>query len=195
MRTRLPASALGHTTFARSLRRVPTEAENRLWYYLRDRRFQGAKFRRQVPIGPYVVDFLCVSASLIVEADGGQHADRAGYDEERTRFLEAKGYRVVRFWNNDVMGNIEGVMQAIAMALTPDPSPGGRGEQKSPFSLGRRVGDEGMGCENPTLTPDPSPASGRGEQCTLTPGPSPKGEGRIATLTPDPSPKGEGSRS
>ncbi|NJD89768.1 MAG: endonuclease domain-containing protein, partial [Betaproteobacteria bacterium] len=148
MRTRLPGSPLEHTAFARSLRRAPTEAENRLWYYLRDRRLSGAKFRRQVPIGPYVVDFLCVTASLIVEADGGQHSERAGYDEERTRYLEARGYRVVRFWNNDVIGNIEGVMQAIAMALTPDPSPAsGRGEQKSPFSLGRRVGDEGIDCE------------------------------------------------
>ena len=119
----LPSSA-----FARQLRASQTEAENRLWSYLRDRRFQGAKFRRQVPIGPYVVDFLCVSAALVVEVDGGQHSEQVAHDESRTRFLEARGYRVVRFWNNDVMGNIGGVMEVIAMALTPDPSPGGRGE-------------------------------------------------------------------
>ena len=96
----------------------------------------GAKFRRQVPVGPYVADFLCVNASLVIEADGGQHAEHAAQDAERTRYLEAKGYRVLRFWNNDVMGNIEGVMQAIAMALTPGPSPGGRGERKSPSPKG-----------------------------------------------------------
>ena len=89
----------------------------------------GVKFRRQVPVGPYVVDFLCVPASLIVEADGGQHSERAEYDEARTKYLEANGYRVVRFWNNDVMGNIEGVMQAIAMTLTPGPSPKGEGRE------------------------------------------------------------------
>jgi very-short-patch-repair endonuclease len=131
MRRSLPATPVEHTTFARSLRRKPTEAENRLWYYLRDRRFQGAKFRRQVPIGEYVVDFLCVSASLVVEADGGQHSERAEYDEARTKYLEARGYRVLRFWNNDVMGNLEGVMQAIAMALTPGPSPKGEGSKAS----------------------------------------------------------------
>ena len=74
------------------------------------------------------MDFLCVSAALVVEVDGGQHSEQVAHDESRTRFLEARGYRVVRFWNNDVMGNIGGVMEVIAMALTPDPSPGGRGE-------------------------------------------------------------------
>ena len=117
------------SSFARDLRGTATDAEERLWYFLRDRRFLGAKFRRQVPVGPYVVDFLCVSASLVIEADGGQHAERAVYDGERTAYLEARGYRVLRFWNNDVMQNIEGVMQAIAMTLTPDPSPKGEGRE------------------------------------------------------------------
>ena len=135
-RHHLPESTPARRAFARSLRGSATDAENRLWYFLRDRRFMGVKFRRQVPVGPYVVDFLCVPASLIVEADGGQHSERVEYDEARTKYLEANGYRVVRFWNNDVMGNIEGVMQAIAMALTPGPSPGGRGERKSPSPKG-----------------------------------------------------------
>jgi very-short-patch-repair endonuclease len=129
MRSRLPASTLERIAFARSLRGTSTEAENRLWCFLRDRRFAGAKFRRQVPVGPYVVDFLCVSDWLVVEADGGQHSERTEHDEARTKYLEANGYRVLRFWNNDVMGNIEGVMQAIAMALTPGPSPKGEGRK------------------------------------------------------------------
>ncbi len=129
---RLPATTVQRTAFARRLRAGTTEAENRLWYYLRDRRLQGAKFRRQVPIGPYVADFLCLEASLVVEADGGQHSERIAHDEERTRFLEARGYRVLRFWNNDVMVNIEGVMEVIGRALasdplTPGPSPKGEG--------------------------------------------------------------------
>ena len=193
-----------------------TEAENRLWYFLRDRRFQGAKFRRQVPVGPYVVDFLCVPARLVVEADGGQHAERVAHDEERTRFLAAQGYRVVRFWNNEVMENIEGVMEVIGRELAACTlTPGGG----LPSPSGRRVGDEGLANAACTLTPGPSPKgegreatltpggglpspSGRrvGDEglgdamCTLTPGPSPKGEGRKATLTPGPSPKGEGRR-
>jgi len=121
---RLPASSPEKTAFARTLRGSTTEAENRLWYFLRDRRFSGAKFRRQVPIGPYVVDFLCVSASLVVEADGGQHAERIAHDEARTNYLASQGYRVIRFWNNDVMNNIEGMMAAIDVALTPAPLQG-----------------------------------------------------------------------
>ena len=124
MRARVPSSTPSPSTaFARRLRASLTEAENRLWYYLRDRRFRSAKFRRQVPIGPYVADFVCIAARLVVEVDGGQHSERAAYDTARTRFLEARGYRVMRFWNNDVMENIDGVMEVIAAALTQNRSP------------------------------------------------------------------------
>ncbi|MGE0356561.1 MAG: endonuclease domain-containing protein [Burkholderiales bacterium] len=126
-RRALPRPDPAGLAFARGLRTRTTEAENRLWYFLRDRRFRGAKFRRQVPVGPYVVDFLCVSAALVVEVDGGQHSERVDRDEARSRFLEAKGFRVLRFWNDEVMGNIEGVMEVIAHGLTPDPSPEGEG--------------------------------------------------------------------
>jgi very-short-patch-repair endonuclease len=100
---------------ARRLRRDMTDAERRLWYALRDRRFAGWKFRRQASIGPYVVDFLCHAAKLIVEVDGGQHSEET--DARRTGFLEAQGYRVVRFWNNDVLQNTDGVLQALEVAL------------------------------------------------------------------------------
>lgn len=88
-----------------------TDAERRLWYALRNRRFEGWKFRRQVSLGPYVVDFLCHSARLIVEVDGGQHS--AEVDARRTAFLASQGYRVIRFWNNEVLVNVDGVLQAL----------------------------------------------------------------------------------
>ena len=109
--------------YARGLRRRPTDAERRLWARLRDRRLQGAKFARQVPIGAYVVDFCCREMKVIVELDGGQHAVQARSDTERTDFLEALGYRVLRFWNNDALANTDGVLQRIAEALIARPSP------------------------------------------------------------------------
>ena len=75
------------------------------------------KFRRQVPVGPYVVDFVCPAAKLVIEIDGGQHADNIDYDRRRSEFLASKGYRVIRFWNNDVLGNLDGVYQTIELAL------------------------------------------------------------------------------
>ena len=101
----------------RALRANQTEAETRLWLGLRDRRLGGAKFRRQVPVGPYVADFACYTARLIVELDGGQHAENAEADALRTDWLEAQGFRVLRFWNNDVMANIDGVLERISAAL------------------------------------------------------------------------------
>jgi len=98
-----------------------TDAEWRLWYHLRAHRFLGRKFRRQVPMGPYTVDFLCEQVSLIVEVDGGQHSARVKKDAARSRWLEAQGYAVIRFWNNDVLANTEGVLAAIAAALA-DPA-------------------------------------------------------------------------
>ena len=95
-----------------------TDAEHRLWYYLRGRRLAGWKFRRQVPLGDYVADFLCEDARLIVEVDGGQHSELRAEDAERTRWLESQGYRVVRFWNNEVLGNTAGVLEALTPALS-----------------------------------------------------------------------------
>jgi very-short-patch-repair endonuclease len=102
---------------ARKLRANQTEAEARLWARLRDRQLGGAKFRRQVPIGPYVADFLCYSARLIIELDGGQHAVNADADALWTESLGSEGFRVLRFWNNDVMANIDRVLQRISMVL------------------------------------------------------------------------------
>ena len=102
---------------ARRLRRDQTEAEKRLWFQLRDRRLGGWKFRRQCPVDRYIVDFLCADAHLIVELDGGQHAVRVEADARRTEILESLGYLVVRYWNNDVMQNIEGVIEDVARTL------------------------------------------------------------------------------
>jgi very-short-patch-repair endonuclease len=102
---------------ARNLRRNQTEAEQRLWNALRDRQLDGAKFRRQVPLPPYFGDFVCFERKLVVELDGGQHAEREDYDETRTKTLEQRGYRILRFWNNEVMGNLEGVIETIRTAL------------------------------------------------------------------------------
>lgn len=101
---------------ARKLRKQPTEAEKRLWAAIRDRQVNGAKFRRQVPVGIYVADFLCTEARLIVEIDGGQHGEEV--DAARTAALNAAGYRVIRFWNNDVMNNLAGVLEGLAAALS-----------------------------------------------------------------------------
>src|ERR1700752_1516642 len=102
---------IAKVTFARRQRRNQTDAERVLWFRLRDRRLNGLKFKRQVPIDKYIVDFCCAEARLIVELDGGQHATP---DEiNRTGILEAMGYLVLRFWNNDVLQNMEGVLEEI----------------------------------------------------------------------------------
>ena len=100
---------------AARLRRDMTDVERKLWLAVRDRRLGGFKFRRQVTIGPFIVDFLCVEARLIVEFDGGQHGEEV--DARRTSYLEAQGYRVMRFWNNDLIDSFEGVLEAILRAL------------------------------------------------------------------------------
>ncbi len=109
--------APGSNARARELRREQTKAEQKLWRLLRDRQLEGAKFRRQMPIGPYITDFACPIARLVIELDGGQHADQQAHDEARTRILVTQGYRVLRFWNNEVMENLEGVAEAIRAAL------------------------------------------------------------------------------
>jgi very-short-patch-repair endonuclease len=102
-----------NTKRARDLRSNLTDAERRLWQSLKRRQITGVKFRRQQPIGPFIVDFVCFDPRVIVEVDGGQHAERLHDDEKRTRWLEAQGYRVLRFWNNDVLANTEAVAQAV----------------------------------------------------------------------------------
>jgi very-short-patch-repair endonuclease len=103
------------TPVARKLRRNSTDAENRLWYHLRGRRFQGAKFMRQFPIGGFVADFACRDTHLAIELDGGQHSPEQ--DRPRTEIIEAFGYRLIRFWNNDVLENTEGVLEALRQEL------------------------------------------------------------------------------
>ncbi|MDD2948642.1 MAG: DUF559 domain-containing protein [Rugosibacter sp.] len=107
--------------FAKHLRHHMTESETRLWQHLRAHRLNGEKFRRQQPMGFYVVDFVHFGARLIVEADGGQHND-APRDESRDAWLRAQGFKVLRFWNNEIMNNLEGVLETIMAAVTP-PSP------------------------------------------------------------------------
>jgi very-short-patch-repair endonuclease len=107
---------------ARNLRRDMTEAEQRLWQMPRSRQTEGYRFRRQMPIGGFIADFICHAAKLIVEIDGGQHDPSSEAEASRTRFLEAEGYRVLRFRNNEVLDNPEGVRAAVADAL-PQGSP------------------------------------------------------------------------
>ncbi|WEN14765.1 endonuclease domain-containing protein [Rhodanobacter sp. AS-Z3] len=118
---------------ARELRRAMTDAEQKLWYHLRNRQLCGHKFRRQHEIDQYIVDFACTDAMLIIELDGGQHAEQQEYDERRTRHLEAKGYRVLRFWNNDALTKIESVLGVILETVaSPAPHP-------NPLPVGERV--------------------------------------------------------
>lgn len=101
---------------ARVLRVDDTKAEAHLWASLRDRRLGGRRWKRQVPQGPYIVDFYCAAAGLVVEVDGEQHAEQLEYDERRTAFLSSKGLRVLRFWNRDVLTNRDGVCLTILNA-------------------------------------------------------------------------------
>jgi very-short-patch-repair endonuclease len=110
----------------RRLRKNLTEAEQRLWHCLRRKQMEHFKFRRQHPFGNYVLDFVCLEAMLAVEVDGGQHAEKQEEDAVRTKFLTAAGFKVLRFWNNDVLGDLEAVKESIWLALqersAPSPS-------------------------------------------------------------------------
>jgi len=112
----------GLRNHARSLRSNQTDAEQRLWKLLRANRLEGWKFRRQFPIGRYIVDFACPAAKLIVEADGGQHNESA-HDVVRDRWLAGEGWKVIRFWNTDILTNEEGVLSAVLASLPPLPNP------------------------------------------------------------------------
>jgi very-short-patch-repair endonuclease len=144
--------------YARRLRRDQTDAERKLWSRLRDRRLFGARFRRQYPIGPFVTDFCCTETKLVIELDGGQHALQKRSDAERTAFLEGQGYHVLRFWDNDVLTNMEGVLHRIVEAL------GVKGSSPSPS------------CPSPS----PLPEGERGSERAIRMKPSPqRGEGRV----------------
>jgi very-short-patch-repair endonuclease len=115
---------------ARKLRKDSTEAERRLWSKLRGKQLAGFKFRRQQPVGPHVVDFINFEKRLIIEIDGGHHALQKERDNERDCWLEEKGFEVLRYWNNEIIDNIDGVLEAILKKLTspsPNPSHKGRG--------------------------------------------------------------------
>jgi very-short-patch-repair endonuclease len=108
---------------ARELRKYPTDAERTLWKHLRLRQVEGNKFRRQQIIGQYIVDFVCLERRLIIEADGGQHLEKSAYDCERDKWLTEKGFHVLRFWNNQVLQEMDAVREAIQQALTSNPPP------------------------------------------------------------------------
>jgi single-stranded-DNA-specific exonuclease len=145
------------TQYAKDLRRNMTDAEQRLWKYLRAHRLNGTKFKRQQPIANYIVDFVCFEANLIIELDGGQHAEQIEYDKKRDAFFEKQGFAVLRFWNNDVLQNTEGVLTDVLRALE-HPLPtlsqrSGRGEKK------QNTKSRSM----PPCLPTLSQRSGRGE--------------------------------
>ena len=129
-----PAFRPRSTKLAKKLRNNATDVERKLWQYLRGGRLNGFKFSRQMPVAGYICDFLCRSARLVIELDGGQHSWQTAEDEARTRRIEAEGYRVIRFWNNDVNDSLEGVLIRIAEALAetaeahPQPLPQAGGE-------------------------------------------------------------------
>jgi very-short-patch-repair endonuclease len=107
---------------AKQLRSKATEAELRLWSVIRRRQLDGLRFRRQVPLGPFIVDFACYDARLVVELDGGQHGETTEADAARTQWLEGRGFRVVRFWNPEIFENLDGVLTVIRNATMTDPS-------------------------------------------------------------------------
>jgi len=144
MKTRL-------TSFAKKLRHDSTDAERVLWYRIRAHRLNGQKFKRQEAIGSYIVDFVCHEAKIAVELDGSQHFESAS-DKQRDGWLTSQGFQVLRFWDNEVLTNIEGVLETIASRLSPSPQPSpikGEGAVKRgkgiPFSLRGRAVKRGKG--------------------------------------------------
>ncbi|MBY0269884.1 MAG: endonuclease domain-containing protein [Burkholderiales bacterium] len=114
----MPKLTTQQVTRSRKLRSTLTDAEQLLWHHLRHRQITGIKFRRQHPVGRYVVDFVCLAKRLAIEVDGGQHAEMKPQDQQRDAFLAQQGFRVLRFWNSEVLGNIEGVMGKIWAAVS-----------------------------------------------------------------------------
>lgn len=149
---------------ARQLRKTMTDAERKLWYLLRSRRFSGFKFRRQEPVGSYVADFLCYEARLIVEADGSQHAEST-HDAKRDAWLKHEGFRVLRFWNHEIFTARQQVEDTIYATLTTP---------------------------HPAAALPPSPARGEGPSPTASASPPARGEGLFPTISTSPSARGEG---
>jgi very-short-patch-repair endonuclease len=145
--------------FAQRMRAQPTDAERVLWQRLRhDIALAGSHFRRQALIGPFIVDFASLKAKIVIELDGGQHNWQQQSDTLRQRQIEAAGYRVLRFWNNDVLGNLEGVLNEIQSALTPTPDPRERASLASDPARGRGE-----------ATAPPSPAAPSAQRAQLMP--------------------------
>lgn len=117
----MPIHTKQASTNARQLRLQQTDVERKLWSTLRNRQLAGLKFRRQVPIAAYIVDFYCHECRLVLELDGSQHLAQLEYDDIRTQFLQAQGIRVLRFWNNEILSNIDGVLQKIYTEAFPLP--------------------------------------------------------------------------
>ena len=105
---------------ARALRKELTPAERKFWYVLRGNKLNGVSFRRQHAIGNYIVDFVSIKKKLIIELDGSQHLEQTEYDEERTKYLESQGYKVIRFWNNQIEREMDGVIRVIELMLNSD---------------------------------------------------------------------------
>jgi very-short-patch-repair endonuclease len=162
---------------ARALRADSTDAELRLWCFLRSRRM-GAKFRRQYPIGPYIVDFVSLDCRLIVEVDGGQHQEHAQRDRRRDEVLTSRGFLVLRFWNHDVLARTTDVLEQIwarVQERRPSPPP--------PLPLPRERGEERGFKSAPTLTPDPSPAAAGGGSLPVRTSLTGAGEGSLPVRT------------
>jgi len=136
------------STFARDLRQTPTDAELRLWSRIRKKQLGGFRLRRQHPIGRYIVDFFCAEAKLIVEVDAGQHADES---DERATWLESKGYRLVRFWNNEMLANTEGVLTVILDMLHHPPPPGNAEALPTSPSRGEALLRQGGSDDHPNV--------------------------------------------
>jgi very-short-patch-repair endonuclease len=130
------------TRRARQLRRAQTDVERKLWYRVRNRQLEGFKFVRQEPVGPYIADFACRELRLIVELDGGQHAE-SEHDRVRDAYLASRGFRVLRFWNHEINENLEGVLETIVLALNANQA--------------------AVPCSEPPPRPTLSPQAGRGE--------------------------------
>jgi very-short-patch-repair endonuclease len=125
-----------HKPLVKTLRHHPTDAEKKLWRHLRNRQILGAKFRRQQPFGPYILDFYCAESKLAIELDGGQHGEpnTAGEDKQRDEYLKQEGVMVLRFWNNQLFCEFDGVIDVIQATLekrTPHPNPLPQGERDS----------------------------------------------------------------
>jgi very-short-patch-repair endonuclease len=158
---------------ARKLRRDATEAERRMLRGLKGA-FPAAKFRFQVPFGPYYADFASHGAKLVIELDGGQHAEATAYDEVRTRFLNGEGYQVLRFWNNEVMQNLEGVLTVVSQSL-PSPLVGEGGAQRRMRGRAASAAQKTPAPEQETNAlqtqraphPLPSPTRGEGVQVKI----------------------------